>query len=178
MCKLKMAVVAKAPANPIDVKQFIAKMNKTITSTKVSKRYNYVIEHVYERTPEVYKREVYNNFQDLVKDGLYNYDIPFQIADADEMAYYFDSTGALCQDFCDYFRNQPGFDPEDYPHQHVMDLASYMVCDMLSKGEDYYLIYDYTIVVRRTTQKQLDKLKAKELRMGNSVQESIYFQTQ
>jgi hypothetical protein len=94
------------------------------------------------------------------------------------MAYYFDSTGALCQDFCDYFRNQPGFDPEDYPHQHVMDLASYMVCDMLSKGEDYYLIYDYTIVVRRTTQKQLDKLKAKELRMGNSVQESIYFQTQ
>ena len=99
MCKLKMAVVAKAPANPIDVKQFIAKMNKTITSTKVSKRYNYVIEHVYERTPEVYKREVYNNFQDLVKDGLYNYEIPFQIADADEMAYYFDSTGALCQDF-------------------------------------------------------------------------------
>lgn len=175
---VEMAVVAEAPAKTINVKQFIAKMKKTITSTKVSKRYIYVLENLYGSAGEVYSREVYNNYKDLVRHGLYNYEIPYQIADADEMATYFDNSGTLCQDFCNYFRRQPGFDPEDYPHQHRMDLAAYMVCDMLSKGEDYYLIYDYSIVVRRTTQKQLDKLKAKELRLGHSVQESIYFQTQ
>ncbi len=159
--ELEKTVVARAPAIVKDVNQFILEMNRTINSTNVPKRYVYVIEHLWERNGAVYKREVYDNFTDLIKRGLENYEIPYQIANADEAAYYFDETGVLCENYCDYY-NSRFKDENSFLPRHLLDLASYMVCDMLSKGKDYVLVYDGEIVVRRTTVKKLEALKIKE----------------
>jgi len=164
--ELEKTVVAEAPAKTQDVKQFIAKMDKTINSTRVSKRYIYVIEHLWGRNGSVHKREVYSNFHDLINEGLENYEIPYQIANADQAAYYFDSTGDLCQKYCDYYKSIPK-DENCFLPKHLLDLASYVVCDMLSKGKDYCLIYDGGILVRRTTNKKLEAQIAREGRRKN-----------
>ncbi len=147
--------------------RFISKLNQTINSERVSPRYIYVLEFLYpkrytgpnDKVPDdkVFRREVYDNLKALINDGLDNYEIPYQIADTDEQVNYFDrinNDGELSQDYCDYYRKQ-GARLSD----KLVDMASYMVCDMICKGIDYY--FD-TIRIRRTTVKQLEKLKIKE----------------
>ena len=133
----------KIKLEKLSISEFDKEVKTLINDTTEAEKYVYVLDqyHIaWNGVRSLYKSEVFTNFKELVS-GLANYEIPWQIAQADEIVSYIpDNLNS------GYFKLNRRYRDDEGP---LMDMAKYMVCDMLRNGIEYTLIYDDSFVVSR-----------------------------
>ena len=137
----------KIELEKLSISEFDKEVKTLINDTTEAEKYVYVLDqyHIaWNGVRSLYKSEVFTNFKELVS-GLANYEIPWQIAQADEIVSYIpDNLNS------GYFKLNRRYRDDEGP---LMDMAKYMVCDMLRNGIEYTLIYDDSFVVRTSSSK-------------------------